>query len=472
MRLLIPLAALVAGLLLLLAAANPGLVPEGVQVPLVLGVWGLALPVVFWAGGRTLLCAPGGYLVILGLFHLGYVVPVWLGQPPGEFSEWLSSEWLGPALLLCGAAFAFLAAGCAAAALRSPALPGEAPAALEPDGRMFWAGALLAGGGFALALRSFWQLGLATAGYGESYALRAAEDPRGFGVGLMFLLMGTLLGAAGATLRQLKVLSLGFVLGMTPFFVFGFRGPFLVYAFALLCVWRQRSPRAARRIALMGAAVVMVAVPAVRIARTEAKASMGEAAQRARATDFFTEAGGSLQPLVATVEALEADDVPEWKGRSYVMAAALVVPNLSFDWSPKQLELQDQPPAQWISRRENPWLFERGGGIGYSGIAEPYLNFGTAGLAVWFLAAGYALTVLEQKSRQGTFWLARSALVLAPLLWTARNDMTNFVRPAVWACLLVGALAWLRPRPARLAVVPREGPYPEVHREPHPELHR
>ncbi len=65
------------------------------------------------------------------------------------------------------------------------------------------------------------------------------------------------------------------------------------------------------------------------------------------------------------------------------------------------------------------------------------MNFGPAGVAVYFLLLGFALV------RAGSFVagrptrLALLAVVLGPLLWTTRGSFDSFFRPAVWGVLCV-----------------------------------
>ncbi|MGA8234391.1 MAG: O-antigen polysaccharide polymerase Wzy, partial [Candidatus Acidiferrales bacterium] len=100
------------------------------------------------------------------------------------------------------------------------------------------------------------------------------------------------------------------------------------------------------------------------------------------------------------------------------------------------------------------------GGIGFSAVAEPYMNFGLAGVVGYFLLLGFLLVRLEQVSIRSSHALACWALVLGPLLWTTRNDFTNFFRPAAWGLICIG-VAWffcrdrvLMPKPGRREGLP------------------
>ena len=98
-----------------------------------------------------------------------------------------------------------------------------------------------------------------------------------------------------------------------------------------------------------------------------------------------------------------------------------------------------QSPSSWISAIEAPWSFARGGGIGYSAVAEPYLGFGLAGVIVWFASLAYGLLRLDGLT-PGSYKFAVGMCAFSALLWTTRNDLKNLVRPVVWSWTYVQAV--------------------------------
>src|ERR1700730_19324688 len=81
--------------------------------------------------------------------------------------------------------------------------------------------------------------------------------------------------------------------------------------------------------------------------------------------------------------------------------------------------------------------------MGFSAVAEPYMNFGIPGVLGYFLLLGYLLVRLDHISIKSPYALACWALVLGPLLWTTRNDFANFFRPAVWGLCCLGVIRLL-----------------------------
>jgi len=88
----------------------------------------------------------------------------------------------------------------------------------------------------------------------------------------------------------------------------------------------------------------------------------------------------------------------------------------------------------------DPWTYKNYGGMGFSAIAEPYMNFGLPGVVLYFIVLAFFLVWLEQLSIRSSYTLAAWALILGPLLWTTRNDFSNFFRPAVWGLLALAAI--------------------------------
>jgi len=60
-----------------------------------------------------------------------------------------------------------------------------------------------------------------------------------------------------------------------------------------------------------------------------------------------------------------------------------------------QSELVKMAPADWITYRLNRWKFDNGQGVGFSAVAEPYLNFGTAGVVLFFVFLGFLFGRLD-----------------------------------------------------------------------------
>lgn len=103
--------------------------------------------------------------------------------------------------------------------------------------------------------------------------------------------------------------------------------------------------------------------------------------------------------------------------------------------------LNEIPPSDWITYRMSPDRFYSGEGVGFSALAEPYLNFGMIGVVVYFILLGAYLAwmdsiVLLSSPRRLVF----ACITMWPLCQTVRNDFGNLIKPAVFA--LISLLVW------------------------------
>src|SRR5690606_314388 len=111
--------------------------------------------------------------------------------------------------------------------------------------------------------------------------------------------------------------------------------------------------------------------------------------------EALQEMGGSLRPLVHTIDLMENE--PYRWGRTYWQALGQVVPNLSLRWQGDvYLPVEDMPPSHWVSRLAAPWNYKNFGGLGFSAVAEPYMNFGPWGVALVFWLLGYGLVRVDR----------------------------------------------------------------------------
>lgn len=408
--------------------------------------WLICLAGTVWGFGFRLLSAPAVYLAVFGVFHLGLAAPWALGLAAGDLPSWLLHNRLTPALALVLAALWALYLGIGAAALRSAKNPPETQPATPPrDDVSFHCGLLVALLGCAALLWGVRMLGferMANATYFETYRLARTYDPRFFVTSLQLVPMGLYLAAASASRPRLKLVAGFAVLWAICVFGLGFRGFALVPLVGLATVFDKRGVRIPRVALAAAVAVVLLAIPAVRSMRATplAQRSMSDLAVGVRPFEALQEMGGSLRPLVHTID-LMANEPYRW-GTTYIGALKLIAPNLSLIWSGDDyLELEELPPSHWVSKLAAPWSYRNYGGLGFSAVAEPYMNFGPAGVAGWFLLLGWGLARLDRAADARPANLAVLAMLLGPMLWATRNTMAVFFRPAVWGLAVALAAA-------------------------------
>lgn len=157
------------------------------------------------------------------------------------------------------------------------------------------------------------------------------------------------------------------------------------------------------------------------------------------AVTVVSEMGGSAVTIAHTVDLVPAFR-PYDCGGSYGLGLLTLIPNLFWDLHPA---IAKGTPNVWLTRTVDPDMAARGGGLGYSFIAEAYLNAGWAGviLVSGALGFGFAWLATAFLGRGGITRLACVATVLAFSLKYARSDCTEIVRGIVWYALGTYALA-------------------------------
>jgi hypothetical protein len=297
----------------------------------------------------------------------------------------------------------------------------------------------------------FRQLGLLSFSYSEFWERSLSEDVRFFGFGISLFPLGILFAGAGADDRQFKWLAGAFLLAFLPLLLMGFRGHAIVHGVALLVLWNRRNPRSARRVAIGGGIAVLILTPVVRLARSW-DMTFATAARTARPLEFLTEAGNSLRPLVETVARRESGREPAWNGASYLHGVMRIVPNVADARSSAENDMRR--PSHWVTMEAEPYVYSRGGGIGFSGVAEPYLNFGLLGVVVVFTLLGWLLTFADMRLLAAPYSAAFVGSLFGFVLWTVRNDMAALPRMLTFAAIMVGALRFASKASARRTLRP------------------
>jgi hypothetical protein len=215
-----------------------------------------------------------------------------------------------------------------------------------------------------------------------------------------------------------------------------------------------------------GLAAMLIAIPLSRQLRDMklSERTMAGSEFSLAPLEAIQEMGGSLRPLVHTIDLMENE--PYRWGRTYWQAVTQVVPNLSLRWQgDPYLPVEELPPSHWVSRLAAPWNYQNFGGLGFSAVAEPYMNLGPWGVALAFWLLGYGLVRVDRMDLVRPTQLACLGMVLGPLLWATRNGAGVFVRPAIWGLALTFAarfvgdsLARSRSRVQAVRVSPRLRP--------------
>ncbi|MCC6848630.1 MAG: O-antigen polysaccharide polymerase Wzy [Deltaproteobacteria bacterium] len=417
---------------------------------------------------RRALVAPSMlFLAALAVFHLGMAAPVALGI--AEPALWLASadpDLVARAILCVALAVVAYELGCLAgwrtsrarphrpghdaapAATRAPATRAAPRSGPMRRGNVYHSGGLLvAAAGAAAIVANVASIGAGrflSASYG--YALYAATDSRVLLTALYWLLpTSSLVTLVGAHPGREAFRALGLLALVTMLLLWaGDRGGAVSLLSAALVVWTATRGPLPRKLVVPGALGLLLLMPVIATLRQLPRngldlEAIAAAAAETSPVSALTEMGGSLRTLVETIRLVPAT-TPYRVGGSYLDAALRIVPNVGLDKASHEwTDPASLPPNHWITYMVAPWAYASFGGLGFSAIAEPYLNFGLAGVVVYFFALGAALGCLDGALTRAPSrrFLAITAVVFMPLLVTVRNDFHNFLRPAAWGAGIV-----------------------------------
>lgn len=163
--------------------------------------------------------------------------------------------------------------------------------------------------------------------------------------------------------------------------------------------------------------------------------------------------GQSVGVLAHTIRLIPEKEVYRW-GRTYWLYVKKAIPNIGSEsdggdsrealyqkiTSDKGV-LLDLIPSDWATYWILPTQFRTGGGVGFSAVGEPYMNFGPAGVIIYFFLLGMFLCNFDRKDiRYNPRWFIFASCFYWYLVVTVRNDFGNFFKPAIF--LIIIMLAW------------------------------
>ncbi len=153
------------------------------------------------------------------------------------------------------------------------------------------------------------------------------------------------------------------------------------------------------------------------------------------ASASLTEMGGTMATLAYTMD-LVPDDRDFESGKSYLFAALTILPNIF--GTQRHPSVERGTAADWLIRTVSYATAVSGGGLGYSFIAEAYLNFGWMGAPLVMILLGFLLAAAECFAARSGSPAATSLMgtILFFALIYARAESTDIVRGIVWCGFL------------------------------------
>jgi len=153
----------------------------------------------------------------------------------------------------------------------------------------------------------------------------------------------------------------------------------------------------------------------------------------------FAEMGGSLRNVAYTISLIPKERNYDF-GQSYIYALLTIMPNLFWRVHPT---IQRGTFSDWLVNRVNPYIAERGGGYGFSFIAEAYANFGWLGCLIVMLVLGIFIGKLSiyTEETKNPFLFAVIACFLPQLMFFTRGESALLIRTFAWYSLIPYILA-------------------------------
>jgi oligosaccharide repeat unit polymerase len=281
------------------------------------------------------------------------------------------------------------------------------------------------------------------------------------GPGALFLLAGSRRSAVGRNVSLVPV-ALSTLLQLFS----GDRGHATMLAVSYAWLW-HRSVRPLPKTVLLttGAIMLFVIFPVIREVRDFSGADRltfqfvrsAYLSMDNPVLAILSEMGGSLITLAHTLQ-LVPSTRPFDLGLGYLYAVTPVIPSFFWDVHPV---VAHGRPSDWLIWSVAPSTARVGGGLGFSFIAEAYLNFGPLGIPIVSAAVGflYCKFLLWADHLNNPARMASIASFTSFVLLYARGEASFIIRPLVWyalvpylACCMVDAIARWKSRdrvPAR-----------------------
>lgn len=394
------------------------------------------------------------FIALLVLFHLGYYLPAKIGLiDEVDFMPSIrSAESQVAMILFCAAVLAFesgVLSGCRRALVRQRRRRETRTDDMRSASALLAIGLpVLALSIVVLAIFTFQQGGLQSTfkmSYADLNDFLSRSDSRFVETGVQFFPVGVLItyvgllykGVRGRPIICVRALSCLFIAWLL---IVGSRGTAFLLVLALLYVGHLCHRPVRWRTILIVGILVTIMIPVIAAYRNVSGGGRLEAAREATLIPLAAalEMGQTYRTLVGFVDYFWKDRHPLMLGRSYWIAVPRLIPNVGL--SSGSIPAGDYyRTTVWITELLEPSTARAGGGLGSTGIGEPYANFGYPGVVALFWCLGFVIGGLEQY-----FLLTRSGAAMGIICgifiatnWYIRDDVYGTIRPVVWSVVVI-----------------------------------
>ena len=417
-----------------------------------------------WSAFGTPYLLTSAYILAMMAFNFGLIAQdgfgfIHVGGYEEEFGHWATlAGW-----------YANLALGCLGTGFATSLLTMKPGAGLKPDVAAALTARNLArlrnlGVGLCLACLVFLLIGIGQVGnllqYNRNQLFFSGMDIRGIALVNWFgpsAAIAMLISARTPSQRRWS-----YVLGVVALAIYLLSGNRSMAMFPLLvgiCIWVKSGRRFPLPVAAGLALAAILVIPVIGALRTMGAydkisfSDISTSSESASVSAALAELGGSAGVLAITLQYVPAEE-PFRYGSTYLGYVRQVIPNVGgktdISESPRAIiaesgslsaALPKLNPSTWASIKVLgvQGALYAGQGVGFSGIAEPYFNFGFAGVVVYFLAVGVFFARMESKSLLLSFrWLAFATFFYWFYISTVRNEFGVFVKPASFILITMG----------------------------------
>jgi len=409
---------------------------------------------------HTVYLFTSAYILCLSVFHLGITLPLGLNLLDADgWEHVVPRQWLERAGWSTVLALGSIGIGFGLSSLNSPLFePQEITdhdTARVSRSIAFWDGLGLLGAALVLLCIGLYSLGNIL-NYSRADLYRGVGDFRGMGVFMMVFPSAAALlfiGAEGWWKTTFAVIIAA--IAALLFMLSGYRSAALFPLLVAVVTWKKTRRYLPTWLAAIGIALILLAIPMMGAFRAMGTyGELGEkdlikSAEHAKVESTFSELGQTAG-ILAHVLRLVPDRDPYRYGMTYVMALQQAIPNIMPESAENRRqkvkrEASMQPeviaemiPSDWLTYRIAPEKYNVGQGVGFSSIAEAYLNFSYVGICLYFVFLGFALGKLDSiPLLHNPNLLVFCCAMLWPLMRTVRNDFDNFIKPLAFMMIIV-----------------------------------
>jgi oligosaccharide repeat unit polymerase len=273
----------------------------------------------------------------------------------------------------------------------------------------------------------------------------------------LFIVPAALFLLAGAAGRRREKVTATIVIAFHTFgqLFLGYRSTAIMPACAFLWLWNQCERKIKPAWIAVAALFTMVVVAPIS-RETRALEGLERIKLETLITSYkslenpvvssISEMGGSLGTVAYTYTLVPAARAFDY-GVGYAYAFLTVLPNFFWGLHPT---IAHGKASEWLVATVDPYAASHQGGLGYSCIAEAYLNFGWVGVPIVMGLVGFGIAALTSWGAKGNrTHVAMVAVLTAFVLRFPRDESASLVRAVVWYSWLPAAIAVLIARGGR-----------------------